>query len=118
NLQFDETILKERIAEGKPSTYYTCCVENYPNGFTFSPPAEHVWIGWYAAAKGFTGYLRWAYNSWVADPLRDSRFRSWPAGDTYQVYPGPRTSIRFEKLIEGIQDFEKIKLLQKEFTAK
>src|SRR5690606_20953741 len=68
NLQFDETILKERIAEGKPSTYYTCCVENYPNGFTFSPPAEHVWIGWYAAAKGFTGYLRWAYNSWVADP--------------------------------------------------
>lgn len=118
NLQFDEAILKERIAEGKPSTYYTCCVEHYPNGFTFSPPAEHVWIGWYAAAKGFTGYLRWAYNSWVADPLRDSRFRSWPAGDTYQVYPGPRTSIRFEKLIEGIQDFEKIKLLQKAFTAK
>ncbi|HRP56713.1 glycoside hydrolase domain-containing protein [Agriterribacter sp.] len=118
NLQFDEALLKERIAEGKPSTYYTCCVEPYPNGFTFSPPAEHVWIGWYAAAKGFTGYLRWAYNSWVADPLRDSRFRSWPAGDTYQVYPGPRTSIRFEKLVEGIQDFEKIKLLQKAFTAK
>jgi hypothetical protein len=118
NQQFDEAILKERIAQGKPSTYYTCCVEHYPNGFTFSPPAEHVWIGWYAAAKGFTGYLRWAYNSWVADPLRDSRFRSWPAGDTYQVYPGPRTSIRFEKLIEGIQDFEKIKLMQKAFAAK
>ena len=118
SLQFDDAVLKERIAEGKPSTYYTCCTENYPNGFTFSPPAEHVWLGWYAAARGFTGYLRWAYNSWVADPLRDSRFRSWPAGDTYQVYPGPRTSIRFEKLIEGIQDFEKIKLLQKEFATK
>ncbi len=114
--EFDAPILKERITEGKPSTYYTCCTENYPNGFTFSPPAEHVWLGWYAAAKGFTGYLRWAYNSWVADPLHDSRFRSWPAGDTYQVYPGPRTSIRFEKLIEGIQDFEKIKLLQKEYA--
>lgn len=114
--EFDAPILKERIAEGKPSTYYTCCTENYPNGFTFSPPAEHVWLGWYAAAKGFTGYLRWAYNSWVADPLHDSRFRSWPAGDTYQVYPGPRTSVRFEKLIEGIQDFEKIKLLQKEYA--
>lgn len=118
NLQFSEAVLKERLAQGKPSTYYTCCTENYPNGFTFSPPAEHVWLGWYAAAKGFTGYLRWAYNSWVAHPLRDSRFRSWPAGDTYQVYPGPRTSIRFEKLIEGVQDFEKIKLLQKAFTAK
>ncbi|MBX2922702.1 MAG: DUF4091 domain-containing protein [Chitinophagaceae bacterium] len=113
NFEFGEDILKQRIAAGKPSTYYTCCTENYPNGFTFSPPAEHVWIGWYAAAKGFTGYLRWAYNSWVADPLRDSRFRSWPAGDTYQVYPGPRTSIRFEKLVEGIQDFEKIAVLRK-----
>lgn len=117
NLQFDDTVLKERIAAGKPSTYYTCCTENYPNGFTFSPPAEHVWLGWYAAAKGFTGYLRWAFNSWVADPLRDSRFKSWPAGDTYQVYPGPRTSIRFEKLIEGVQDFEKIRLMKVAYQA-
>jgi len=116
NLTFPDAVLKKRITEGKPSTYYTCCTENYPNGFTFSPPAEHVWIGWYAAAKGFTGYLRWAYNSWVANPLTDSRFKAWPAGDTYQVYPGPKTSIRFEKLIEGIQDFEKIRILRDEYT--
>lgn len=115
DLEFGEQVLKQRISGGKPSTYYTCCSENYPNGFTFSPPAEHVWIGWYAAAKGFTGYLRWAYNSWVADPLKDSRFRTWPAGDTYQVYPGPRSSIRFEKLVEGIQDFEKIAILKKTY---
>lgn len=113
--QFDAEILKERIALGKPSTWYTCCEENYPNGFTFSPPAEHVWMGWYAAAKGFTGYLRWAYNSWPQNPLSDSRFTAWPAGDTFQVYPGPMTSIRFEKLIEGIQDFEKIHILQEGF---
>ncbi len=114
--QLESEVLQRRKAQQKPTTYYTCCVEAYPNGFTFSPPAEHVWIGWYAAAKGFTGYLRWAYNSWVADPLQDSRFRTWPAGDTYQVYPGPRTSIRFEKLIEGIQDFEKIRILRQKFT--
>ncbi|MFT3945433.1 MAG: DUF6067 family protein [Agriterribacter sp.] len=116
NFTFPDIVLKRRIAEGKPSTYYTCCTENYPNGFTFSPPAEHVWIGWYAAAKGFTGYLRWAYNSWVANPFVDSRFKAWPAGDTYQVYPGPGTSIRFEKLIEGIQDFEKIRILREAYT--
>ena len=110
--QFDAAILEQRKAAGKPSTYYTCCTEAHPNGFTFSPPAEHVWIGWYAAAKGFTGYLRWAYNSWTKDPIVDSRFTAWPAGDTYQVYPGPLTSIRFEKLIEGIQDFEKIRILR------
>lgn len=118
NQTFPDAVLKRRIAEGKPSTVYTCCTENYPNGFTFSPPAEHVWIGWYAAAKGFTGYLRWAYNSWVKDPFVDSRFTAWPAGDTYQVYPGARTSIRFEKLIEGIQDFEKIRILREEYTSK
>ena len=107
-----DTVLEERKKEKKPTTYYTCCVEAYPNSFTFSPPAEQVWLGWYAAAKGFTGYLRWAYNSWPKNPIADSRFTAWPAGDTYQVYPGPLTSIRFEKLIEGIQDFEKIRLLK------
>jgi hypothetical protein len=61
---------------------------------------------------GFDGFLRWAYNSWVEDPLKDSRFRTWPAGDTYFVYPGPRSSIRFEKLKEGIQDYEKIRIVQ------
>jgi hypothetical protein len=98
-----------------PSTYYTACGEEYPNGFSYSPPAENAWIGWYASAAGFTGYLRWAYNNWTENTLQDTRFRTWPAGDCYQIYPGPRSSIRFEKLIEGIQDFEKIRILQEQF---
>jgi hypothetical protein len=105
-------VLERRHAEGKLNTWYTCCAERYPNGFTFSPPAEHVWTGIYTAAKGMDGFLRWAYNSWPAQPLRDSRFTAWPAGDTFQIYPGPLTSIRFEKIIEGIQDFEKIQILR------
>lgn len=113
--KFPETVLDQRKELGKPSTYYTACGERRPNGFTFSPPAENAWLGWYTSAKGYTGYLWWAYNTWVKDPLRDSRFRSWPAGSCYQFYPGPRTSIRFEKLIEGIQDFEKIRILKEQF---
>ncbi|MBN2767063.1 MAG: DUF4091 domain-containing protein [Paludibacteraceae bacterium] len=110
--QFPATVLERRRSEGKLSTWYTCCTERYPNGFTFSPPAEHVWTGIYTAAKDMDGFLRWAYNSWPAQPLRDSRFTAWPAGDTFQVYPGPLNSIRFEKIIEGIQDFEKIQILR------
>lgn len=114
---FPDAVLKRRQSEGKLSTWYTCCAEKYPNGFTFSPPAEHVWLGWYTAATGMDGYLRWAYNSWPADALTDSRFTAWPAGDTFQVYPGPRSSIRFEKLIEGIQDYEKLQILMREARA-
>lgn len=113
-----DTVLKERQQSGKTSTWYTCCTEKYPNMFTFSPPDESVWAGWYTAAANMDGFLRWAYNSWTRSPLTDSRFTAWPAGDTYQVYPGALSSIRFEKLIEGIQDFEKINLLRKEYKEK
>ena len=55
-------------------------------------------------------------QSWVEYPLVDSRFRTWGAGDTYSIYPGARSSIRFERLVEGLQDAEKIRLLREEFT--
>ncbi|MCG8701224.1 MAG: DUF4091 domain-containing protein, partial [Bacteroidales bacterium] len=109
--------IQARSKKGFHTTFYTCCAEEYPNNFTFSPPAEGVYQGWYAASKGFTGYLRWAYNSWVESPLTDSRFRSWPAGDTYLVYPGAKSSIRFERLREGIQDYTKIQIIKNELQA-
>ena len=112
---FPSNVLAKREQQGKHSTWYTCCTEKYPNEFTFSAPDEAVWTGWYTAATGMDGFLRWAYNSWTKAPLQDSRFITWPAGDTYQVYPGPLTSIRFEKMIEGIQDFEKINYLRKQY---
>jgi hypothetical protein len=113
----DEPDLEYRRSKGYPSTFYVCCRDPFPNTFTFSPPAEATFIGWYAMAAGFDGFLRWAYASWVEDPLHDSRFRQWPAGDTYLVYPDARSSIRFERLIEGIQDAEKIRILRQEFAA-
>ena len=58
--------------------------------------------------------LRWSYNSWTEKPFDDSRFKLLPAGDTYIVYPGGRSSVRFERLREGIQDFEKIRILNRE----
>lgn len=113
---FPPEVLARRRAEGKISTYYTCCTEGFPNTFTFSPPAEAAWMAVHALGGDYDGYLRWSYNSWTRDPLRDSRFRSWAAGDTYCIYPGPRSSIRFERLIEGLQICEKIVQLRNEYT--
>ena len=110
-------VMERRKAEGKKTTVYTCCSSHRPNTFTFSVPAEGAWYGFYAAYSGYDGYLRWAYNSWTKHPLHDTRFRSWPAGDTYMVYPYGRSSVRFEKLIEGVQAHEKVRILREEFAA-
>jgi hypothetical protein len=113
----DKPDLEYRKSKGYLSTFYVCCREPFPNQFTFSPPVESTFIGWYSIANGFNGFLRWAYAHWVEDPLHDTRFRKWPAGDTNFVYPGPRSSIRFERLVEGIQDAEKIRILKNHFGS-
>ena len=112
----DEDLARRR-RDGLLTTYYVCCSSAFPNTFTFSEPWEAVYMAWFAAACGYDGMLRWSYNSWPADPVRDSRFTAWPAGDTYLVYPEGRSSIRFERLVEGIQDWEKIRLLKTEFSG-
>lgn len=104
-------LLAKRKSEGKVSTYYTCCSAEYPNLFTFSASADAEFIALEALAKGLDGYLRWAYNSWTVVPEEDSRFTAWPAGDTYVVYPFSVSSIRWERLVQGIQQFEKFRML-------
>lgn len=74
-------------------------------------------MGWYTRATGLDGYLHWSYNSWTENPLVDSRFRTWPAGDTYVIYPDGRSSIRFERMREGIQDAEKIRILREKLLV-
>lgn len=106
--------VKSRKDAGLITTYYVACGIPTPNNFTFSPPAESCVEGWIAAAMGFDGFLRWAYNSWPEDPMMDSRYVKWPAGDTYFIYPGPLSSVRFERLREGIQDYEKIRIIGNE----
>ena len=76
-------------------------------------------MGLYAAAHNRSGFLRWAYNSWNENPFYETKYwaKKWAAGDCFLIYPGPRSSIRFERLREGIQDYEKIRILR-ELTAK
>ena len=112
--KFTPEEIAQRRAEGRVTTYYTCCTEARPNTFTFSPLAESEWLGWWAAKINVDGYLRWALNSWVKDPLRDSRFRAFGGGDCYILYPDGRSSTRFERMIEGIQAYEKIRILRNE----
>jgi len=115
---FSKDDIIDRKNRGLNSTFYICCSDGFPNQFTFSEPAESTYLGWYALATGFDGMLRWAYNSWVENPLQDSRFRTWPAGDTYIVYPKGKSSIRYERMLEGIQDYEKARIVLKALKDK
>ncbi len=115
--QYTTEVIARRRAEGKLSTYYTCCSSRFPNVFTFSPPAEGAFIPLYALHRELDGYLRWAYNSWTTDPDYDSRFRAWSSGDTYIVYPNALPSVRWARLKEGIQLFEKYHLLYAEAVS-
>lgn len=115
---FSAEDLKDRQSRGLNTTFYVCCSDGFPNQFTFSDPAESTLLAWYTEAANFDGMLRWAFNSWVENPLLDSRFRTWPAGDTYIVYPNARSSIRYERLLEGLQDYAKIQMVKQALGEK
>jgi len=108
--EFPEGVIDRRRSEGKFSTYYTCCGPAYPNMFLMSSPSESYDIMVALIGKNSDGYLRWAYNSWPLEPLLDARYVTWPAGDTFLVYPGNRSSIRFQRILDGIQEYEKAHL--------
>ena len=113
--RFTDAELKSRREKGYHSTVYYCCSEYAPNIFTNSPPAEGAYLPFFSLANDFEGLLHWSFMDWVDDPLRDSRFKLFPAGDTYCIYPGGRSSVRFERLIEGIQGTEKVRILRKQY---
>ncbi|MCQ2394901.1 MAG: discoidin domain-containing protein [Kiritimatiellae bacterium] len=101
----------ERRAKGKFTTFYICCGPARPNTFLTSDPAESEWLAPFAAAMDFDGLLRWAWCSWVKDPLETQDFTAWPTGDTSLIYPGPRLSLRALLVRDGIETFEKIRIL-------
>ena len=109
-----DNILASRKAKNYKTTLYTCCTEILPNTFTSSGFYEPTWLMLNSVERGFDGYLRWSFDNWNSSPLEDTRFGSWPAGDTYLIYPNNETSIRFENLIDGIQQVEKIRVLREE----
>ena len=106
------SIAAERRAKGHFTTFYVCCFPARPNTFMASTLAESEWLLPFAAHCGLDGFLRWAYHSWVENPLHAQDYTAWPSGDTSLLYPGDRPSLRLEALRNGIETFEKLRLLR------
>ena len=117
---FKQQIVTRR-ENGQDLTMYTA-TEHVPNSFTKSNPVESYWTIMYAGSLNTTGFLRWAYDAWVADPLEESTHSSFPAGDCFLVYPSEQEdevkeskfSVRLAKLDEGVRDINKLYLMREE----
>ena len=99
------------------TTYYICNFPQKPNTWVTSPLCEGAWTGLYAAAKGYSGMLRWAAWWWsgVADPLWDASCPPrYEPGEDFLIYPGAIASTRWEVVRDSIENAEKIRLLRAE----
>ncbi|MCC8071233.1 MAG: DUF4091 domain-containing protein [Bacteroidales bacterium] len=114
---FPADVLQRRKDAGQVSLMYTCCASPAPNQFSNSEPADNAYLPIYATATGFDGYLHWSFSNWTDEPLTDTRFKLFAPGDTYFIYPGGRSSIRYERMVEGIQLSEKLRILEAEALA-
>lgn len=106
---------------GKITTFYTSCTQVKPNSYVTPQTslAEMTWMGWHATKEGLNGYLRWAYDNWKLSNPFDARDGGHTAGDFSLVYRTSNNrpskylpSLRLISLREGIQDYEKLKILK------
>lgn len=115
---FPDDVMSRRRKHNFITLMYTCCATPAPSQFSNSAPADGAYLPVYATATGHDGYLHWSYMNWTDNPLEDTRFHMFAPGDTYFIYPDGRSSIRYERMVEGIQMSEKLRMLREEMTRK
>ena len=117
-------LLAERQAKGYRTTLYSC-TEHSPGQFSLSAPVESYWIILNAGMMGTAGFLRWAYDAWVADPLNDTTHNAFEAGDCFLVFPDEKnaenpqaySSVRLERIAQGVRDVNKLMYMVKHVPA-
>ncbi|MDR2894905.1 MAG: DUF4091 domain-containing protein, partial [Alistipes sp.] len=132
-------IIAEEKAIGGEMTWYVSCDQRFPqpNYFIDAPAMDMVMLPWITARYQMDGILYWAINWWssTVTPWIDAdTFPSgflcsdgwilngegtlWYPGDNVRQYTGqpdvegPISSIRFELLREGIEDFVYLSMLK------
>ena len=133
-------VIKEEKAKGGELTWYISCDQAYPqpNYFIDAPAMDLVMVPWITARYEMDGILYWGINFWedTSNPWIDANTfldgidcsegwtlngegSVWYPGDFVKEYTGqpdvdgPVSSIRFELLREGIEDFVYLSMLEK-----
>ena len=135
--QFNEGAAPKHLAEGGRTWWCTCCwPSGHPNLFVDYPGMDARIIGWLSWKVGVQGWEYWDVNAWdnCLKPMKGKKFvdeveSAWSAnsfgkynGDGYLLYPGPNntllSSIRFEALRDGFEDYEYLAILKARAAAK
>jgi hypothetical protein len=131
--------IREEQAKGGEVTWYISCDQAYPqpNYFIDAPALDLVMVPWITARYKMNGILYWATNFWSQTPnpwldavtfisgfecsggyvLNGEGMLLYP-GDFTKIYTGqpnvngPVSSIRFELLREGIEDYDYLWMLK------
>ncbi|HFI0469846.1 TPA: glycoside hydrolase domain-containing protein [Streptococcus suis] len=117
-----ERMVADRESKGKKTTLYTA-TEEYPNSMLFNLPGESYFSVLYGAKFNTNGFLRWAFDAWVKEPLTNLSHWAFEAGDTQLIYPDkkdasqpkPQSSVRLEKMAEAVRDINKLYQMKTEF---
>ena len=113
---------------GEEFYWYVACGPSYPYpnvqvGYPLIASRVLFWMTW---KYGVTGFEYYCYNIWErnysADPAKrypnvkwnaDGWSQGWPTnGDGMLFYPGPISSLRFEAIRDGIEDWESCQVLR------
>lgn len=125
--RFDDQmpLIDQRIQSGRSVWFYTCLYpqKRYLNRLMDFPLIKVRLLHWLDFRYGFTGFLHWGGNDWTPQPLLDTQpvidnnQELLPAGDAFIIYPDRehltvRSSIRFEAMRAGIEDYEMLGALK------
>jgi hypothetical protein len=130
--RFDDQmpLINRRISGGHAVWYYTCLYpqKQYLNRLMDFPLVKVRLLQWLDFRYGFTGFLHWGGNYWTPEPTLDTQpvidnnSQLLPPGDAFILYPDRerltvRSSIRFETMRSGIEDYEMLRALEKRDPA-
>lgn len=114
NIALNQQELRKREGANKITTFYTACWEKQPNMLMMSNYYDFYFLLMLSKARGYDGFLRWAFNSWGSRIMTDARYDDVPSGDAHFFYPYGQPSIRYELLLDAMEEVHKVTLLSKQ----
>ena len=115
NVVIQPSELSKRILASQKTSIYTSCFEqpNQPNILLSSDLRDIYFLTQLSKARGYDGYLRWAFNLWSSEIEKSAIYSDLPSGDAHLVYPNGQVSLRYLVLEDALEEIAKLELFAK-----